>query len=217
MQSNLAILNEPQPTYAPSNGHTSSPDISLASAHLAPDITWSTLTRLNSDHLPILIVLAGEESPTCTHCSYTNFHKANWEGFTEESEFKFRNLPVPTIASQSVSIFNKILIRAAKHHIPSGYRKVFTPGLPREAHDLLTHRDAIRAADHSDPRLVDLNNNINQTISEHKRRTWLDNLARYDHRTNTRHFWRTLRGLSGKSARPPPNSFGIYRSTNFFW
>ena len=56
--SNLEILNDPaSPTLLHhSTGSRSSPDISLASASLAPHCEWRTLPGLGSDHLPIEIV-----------------------------------------------------------------------------------------------------------------------------------------------------------------
>ena len=53
----LIVLNEDTPTRLPTNGNPTSPDISLASAHLALASHWSTLVGLNSDHLPILVAL----------------------------------------------------------------------------------------------------------------------------------------------------------------
>ncbi|KAF2358597.1 Reverse transcriptase domain [Trinorchestia longiramus] len=43
------------PTRLPSNGNPSSPDLTIASPHLALETSWTPLTRLNSDHLPIAI------------------------------------------------------------------------------------------------------------------------------------------------------------------
>lgn len=59
----LIILNEDSPTRLPSNGSTTSPDILLASAHIALASAWSTKVRLNSDHLPIVISLPCDQAP----------------------------------------------------------------------------------------------------------------------------------------------------------
>ena len=67
-------------------------------------MTWSTLTTLGSDHLFITFSLSSHtpHSPRKAH-SYTNFHKADWEGFTSESERRFAETPLPTSCSSGVS------------------------------------------------------------------------------------------------------------------
>ena len=53
--SQLAVANQDLPTRLLSQGQPSSPDITLLSGHLflLPDVTWSTLTTMGSDHLPL--------------------------------------------------------------------------------------------------------------------------------------------------------------------
>lgn len=213
--SDLALLNEPVATYVPSNGNTSSPDISIISAHLLLSSTWSPLNRLNSDHLPISISFADDSTPQTRICrTYTNFARADWPAFTAATEERFellREIELSATASHSAVVFTKILSRASKHHIPAGFRKDFSPGLPRDAVTLINQRDALRAANHTDPNIPALNELINESIRSHQQRTWSDTLAKSDHNSNTRHFWSTLRTLSGKSSRPAPNlpiSFG---------
>ena len=61
--SQLAVANQYLPTRLPSQGQPSSPDITLLSGHLLPDVTWSTLTNLGSDHLPITISVSSHACP----------------------------------------------------------------------------------------------------------------------------------------------------------
>ena len=51
--SKLAVVNQDLPTRLPSQGQPSSPDVTLLSGPLLPDVTWSTLTSLGSNHLPL--------------------------------------------------------------------------------------------------------------------------------------------------------------------
>jgi hypothetical protein len=53
--SNHCILNLDSQTRQPFNNPPHSSDVTIASAHLLPSLTWSTHTQLNSDHLPITI------------------------------------------------------------------------------------------------------------------------------------------------------------------
>jgi hypothetical protein len=70
----LIALNLDAPTRLPSSGSPMSPDITLASAHIALAATWSTHVRLNSDHLPITISLTSDGAPPLRVAkSYVNF------------------------------------------------------------------------------------------------------------------------------------------------
>ena len=56
-------LNLDSPTRLPTNGSPSSPDLSLASAHIASSFSWSTSISLNSNHLPILLSILDSSPP----------------------------------------------------------------------------------------------------------------------------------------------------------
>ena len=56
------ILNEIEAIRLPTNGRSTSPDISLASNDIALLSDWSVSTSLASDHLPILITINSEVS-----------------------------------------------------------------------------------------------------------------------------------------------------------
>ena len=102
-------------------------------------------------------------------------------------------------------------VRWAGRHIPTGFRRDFTPGIPGEAQALIDERDRLLSRDPFNPQIPNLNHRLTETINDFRRSRWVANLGRSDHRSNIKHFWRTLRSLSGKSARPPPNlpiSFG---------
>jgi hypothetical protein len=91
----LIILNEDSPTRLPLSGSPSSPDISLATAHIALVSNWATHVKLNSDHLPITIALPSEEQPPPRKEScYTNFSKADWAEWIRATETEFRLLPL---------------------------------------------------------------------------------------------------------------------------
>ena len=96
MDSTFQFLNTDSSTRIPSNGPPTSPDLSIASAHLSIGANWEPKTTLNSDHLPILIGLGGwfsvppaDFGPSC----YTNYRKADWPSFTNYTEHLYRELP----------------------------------------------------------------------------------------------------------------------------
>lgn len=204
--SSFGILNEDSPTRLPTHGPASSPDLSLISAHLLLETSWSTHVALNSDHLPILISLP-QPAPTAPHRTartYVNFRKANWLSFTAEVEDALEGLPAPTSCGDE-GILRGILTAAAKHNIPAGFHKDFAPVINPGTSDLIAQRDDIRQQDPQDPRLPILNLDIAASLQAHARETWRAHLASCDRRTHPSKHWNLLRSLAGKRSRPPPN------------
>jgi hypothetical protein len=175
----LIILNEAgSPTRLPKSGLPSSPDLSLASAHVALAATWETHVHLNSDHLPITITLPCDDAPPPRAAkTYTNFRKAYWPAFIRESEGVFRGLQMPTSVGAGEKIFRKVLLTAAKHAILAGFRKDCKPGLSSEANILINERDTLQVADPTDPAIEVLNHNITKIISKNKKSIWRDKVA----------------------------------------
>jgi hypothetical protein len=200
------------PTRLPNHGSPSSPDVSVASAHLALACTWSTHLKLNSDHLLITITFPSDDIPSPRKAkSYTNFNKADWPAFIHETEAKFRSLPPPSSVGAGEKIFRVILQTASSHCIPAGFRRSCIPGTSCEAASLINHRDAVRANDPLDPSLTDLNSDISRVIAENRQQIWRDKVAEAGQRAEPRKFWSLLRGLSGKRMFVPP------QPTHFIW
>ena len=87
-------------THLPSQGLFQTPDVTLLSRHLLPDVTWSTHTTLRLYHLPIAISVSGHTSPSPRKIrSYTNFRKAEREGYTAKLQRSFAETPLPTSCS----------------------------------------------------------------------------------------------------------------------
>ena len=75
----------------------------LPSPH-ALSFDWSTSTTLNSDHLPMSLSFSDDSTLIRAAKSFTNFRKADWEGFRRESEDLFCRLPPPKLcAMQSLA------------------------------------------------------------------------------------------------------------------
>jgi hypothetical protein len=128
----LIILNEDVPTRLPSNGSPSSPDITMASAHVALASTRATYVSMNSDHLPITISLPSKQaSPHHSQKTFTNFNKADWPMFVQLTETVFRSALQLQSCSTGVKIFNNILRSASKKAILAGFRHDFLPGISR--------------------------------------------------------------------------------------
>jgi hypothetical protein len=134
-----------------------------------------------------------------TKRTFINFAQANWAGFIRESEDDFALLPLPTCCSEGERVFRRVLLKASKHNIPSGFRKDFVPGLPPNAKHL------IRDVDSTDPDITCLNAEILAAIHAGKRARWKEKNESCNFRNNPGKYWSLLKSLSGKSARPPPN------------
>ena len=73
-QSNFSILNKNSPTRLPgSNQRSSSPDLSLISAHLSLAVNWDVDVKLLSDHLPISISFVDDQHNPRSTRTFTNF------------------------------------------------------------------------------------------------------------------------------------------------
>ena len=207
-QSPLLVLNEDTATRIPSaqNQPSSSPDISLASAHLAIELTWSTRLTLNSDHLPILIEFPSNQHPQATRVrTYTNFSKADWPRFIREVEEILVGCPLPTSCSSGEKIFRDALLTSAKHSIPAGFVQNSVPGLSREVVDRMEQRDEIRRVDPHSPEITQLNREIASEVSDNKRRIWREKIEAIGRGSDPRRLWRVVRSLNGKRSYLPPN------------
>ena len=217
--SDFGVLNEDTPTRAPKNGPTSSPDISIVSGHLLLDLSWETRTQLNSDHLPIVIEIATNQysPPVRKRRTYTNFSKADWEGYRLETERLFRGATEPSLCSSGERIFRSILATASKHHIPAGFQRDPISQMPQDARPLIADRDARRSADPQDGQLPALEAQISQSIKTHNLNKWKELLQNSSRSANPARYWYLLRKMSGKKEKLPPNqpiSFGGSTLTN---
>jgi hypothetical protein len=161
---------------------------------------------LNSDHVLFIIYFLSEDNvPPRTQHIITNFHKADWPGYVQESRSLFSQLPLPTSCAKDELVFREVLLTASRHNIPAGFRKNFVPGLPPDAKPLIEHRDALRNNNPNDPEISRLNTIIADSIQENSRQIWQEKLKDSNFKDNPTKFWSLLKSLSGKSLRLPPN------------
>ena len=203
----LGTLNEDQPTRIFNNTSTA-PDVSIASIGLLPTSQWKIETALSSDHLPILITLnTSVKKIKAPKRTFVNFIKADWENFTKYTEEEFENLDMTDDVCKAEKTFRKIINKAAGKHIPAGrIPKVNGSSIPDEASDLIQERNILRAQNPSDPRINELNDNINRLIAEHKREKWREHVGECNQ--NSKKLWNTIKTLNGNP--PRPNNLGIY-------
>ena len=77
---------------------TSSPDIATVSNILYNRTSWTTQHALSSDHLPIIttINIRHDYRLQQNRWSFTNYKKADWTQFTEDTESAFAQTTIPT-------------------------------------------------------------------------------------------------------------------------
>jgi hypothetical protein len=137
-----------------------------------------------SDHLPIKLLVNSSIEPPRNKRTFTNFAKANWAGFIRESEDDFASLPLPTSCSEGERVFRRVLLKASRHNIPSGFRKDFVCGLPPDAEHLITQRDALGDVNATDPDIFRLNEEISAAILAGKRARWKEKIESCNFRNN---------------------------------
>ena len=154
----------------------------------------NTILTLNSDHLPILLTIQTDNKHTIqqNRQSYTNYRKADWDKFTQDTEDAFSALQPPTDIHDANKTFTNILYQTGKKHIPVGRIRNTDKRLPQ-----LISQNTLQ-----DPSIPELNKEISTLISTNKTEIWREHIEKpWDHRRNTSTYWNTIHGLAHK--RPP--------------
>ena len=201
-------LNTNTPTRVPNTTlqQTSSPDITTVSNTLYNRTSWTTQHALSSDHLPIIttINIRHDYRLQQNRRTVTNYKKADWTQFTEDTESTFAQTTIPTNIHTANRIFTNIILMADKQNIPKGKMHSNCRLLPEDIVCKITQRNNIRRANTCDPALKLLNEEITSDIQKHKQNIWKEHLdAHWDHRHNTHTLWKTIHGLSN---RAPPHT-----------
>ena len=115
-------LNTNTPTRVPNTTlqQTSSPDITTVSNTLYNRTSWTTQHALPSDHLPIIttINIRHDYRLQQNRQTFTNYKKADWTQFTEDTESAFAQTTIPTNILTANRIFTNIILMADKQNIP---------------------------------------------------------------------------------------------------
>ena len=172
---------------------TSSPDITTVYNTLYNRTSWTTQHALSSNHLPITttINIRHDYRLQQNRGTFTNYKKADWTQFTEDTEPTFAQTTIPTNIHTANRIFTNIILMADKQNIPKGKMHSNCRRLPEDIVCKITQRNNIRRANSRDPALKLLNEEITSDIQKHKQIIWKEHLdAHWDHRHNTHTFGR---------------------------
>ena len=92
--------------------------------------------------------------------TFTNYKKADWTHFTEDTVSGFAQTTIPTNIHTANRIFTNIILMADKHTIPKGKMHSNCRLLPEDIVCKITQRNNIRRANTCDPALKLLNEEI---------------------------------------------------------
>ena len=92
--------------------------------------------------------------------TFTNYKKADWTQFTEDTESAFAQTTIPTNIHTANIIFINIILMADKHNISKGKMHSNCRLLPEDIVCTITQRNNIRRANTCDPALKLLNEEI---------------------------------------------------------
>ena len=161
------ILSENEATRPPTNGRSTSPDISLASNDIALLSDWSVSTSLASDRFPIIITANSELSTidgprrTCI-----NFKKADWARYAEVCDKYLAEAGETRTVEQAKKTIRKAVNKASGLFIPAGNFQQFHSTMPASATSFPDERDRKRGINPTDETLNDLNKQIQKTGGE---------------------------------------------------
>lgn len=200
-ESNFGVLNQDTPTRLPTNGQATSPDFTLASLSLLPVTKWETVRTFSSDHLPIVVsIYADFKFCKSENRTFTNFNKANWEKFTKLTEKEFEKIPPPRDVYSSEMKFRKILNKASNICIPSGRIKEVVPEIPTEAARLINQRDELRKNNPNSEDLTKLNQDIKESITNHRSNKWKKTVEEIDRNCSSKLF-KLIKRLTGNQTK----------------
>ena len=206
------ILNNPSlPTRKPFNAATqqTSPDISLCTPDIAFRSHWRTEHHLSSDHLPILITYnLHAPKPQKQQNTYTNYRMARWPDFTASVEAQLQTFNINTYTTTEAAIkhFNKAILDANKHFIPSGNIRHYNPTFSRHIKQKLQTRRHLRSLPPTPDtitRIQELNTEIDADIKLEQTTRWKQTLDSVNFRTNPTRLWKLIKSLNNKYTDQP--------------
>ena len=110
--------------------------------------SWTTQHALSSDHLPLIttINIRHDYRLQQNRRTFTNYKRADWTQFTEDTESAFAQTNIHTANTN-------IILMADKHNIPKGKMHSHSRLLPEDIVCKITQRNNTRRANTCDPAL----------------------------------------------------------------
>ena len=210
----LIPLNNPTlPTRIPTqrNQNNTSPDITFCTPNLHTDLTWTPVTALSSDHLPIITSLK-LQSPLCSKVKTTfiNYRKADWTSYKNYIEDKLSNFNINTYPSvnHAANTITNIIQQASRNNIPHGYRKKYNPNYSQHTAELIQQRNALRLKPSLTPNdketLSNLNTQITHNITQKQTEKWQQYISSLNNNTSSTILFKTIKNIHKSHLHPNP-------------
>ena len=150
--------------------HTTTNIITTVSNTLYNRTSWTTQHALSSNHFPIIttINIRHDNRLQQTRRTFTNYKKADWTRFTEDTESAFAQTTKSNNIHTANIIFTDIILMADKHNIPKGNMHSNCRLLTEDIVCKITQINNIMRANTCDPALKLLNEEITSDIQKHK-------------------------------------------------
>jgi hypothetical protein len=207
------IINANTPTRIPfsrratPHQQTTSPDITAIPLRLMPHTSWKTITKLASDHIPIITTINTHKKtkPNLTR-TFINYKKAKWDLFKQQIEDKLTEVPPPDEIHKATKYITKVIRDADQKHIPRGSIKPKGSILPSEIKEKITQRNDLRKRSPNDQSLPVINDEITRAVRNHKRDLWVAHINKdWNHKINTSILHETIKKLQGKQSQTESN------------
>ena len=129
---------------------TSSPDITTVSNTLYNRTSWTARRALSSDHFPT-INIRHDYRLQQNRRTFTNYKKADWTQFTEDTGSAFARAATPTNIRAANGVFADVILMADKQDIPGGGMHGNCRLLPEDIVCGITQGNSMGRADACDP------------------------------------------------------------------
>lgn len=206
----LIIMNED--TFTRADTHSiSSPDITITTSDIASLCNWSTLRKLASDHLPILIHTnsACPAVPRPKKC-IANFRKADWLTYRKSIEAKLDDFNGPNDVISMERYLSIAILEADRIAVPKGTIK---PEDHRESGEIRALQAELSQLHHRnpmDPTIQTLSREIQLKRIISKREQWREKVDTMEakRKTDCNVAWRMIRGMKRPTQSACPVDFG---------
>ena len=141
----------------------------------------------------------------------TYFKKADWASYKAQTKNAFSNATTNNNVHTSEKMFRNIINKASKQHIPAGRIPNILNAMSTQTAKLKEDRDQIRHADPADPRLKDLNDEINTQTKDHRQEKWLEHLEKCG--PGTKKLWDTIKSIENHLASQTTKTSNSMKST----
>lgn len=216
------IINEDTATRLPFNRRDeptqrkTAPDITAVPIHWALASEWTTLRKLSSDHLPILIKVRNfNRRPKNKVRTYTNYSKAKWDSFKDEVEQQVVDISSTEREDpiKACKRLTDIIMEADRRNIPRGKIRSRYTVMPENIIRKISERNDLREQDDENQELSRKNEEINQLVRSHKADTWKrlvdpQNLSLKD---NPDKYWKTMKRLKNNGVKADTNRTVIFK------